>query len=209
VRSGEVGSLRRSLGHYVRDGYGGSAVTTRRFGGTVYTAATLGGTLASVAAGRPAASGSPLDPALLAAYSSDEVISAVVEAVRPIDGSIDAEANRASIRDALSELLEKYPDANLLQLDDLQRAYVVESFAATDVFRRYELDLGRTILAKAPTVPAGMARLNDVRDYIKQAVGAAFRKLERAGRPLSAGAIEHVVRDALAETFKVFEDYLE
>ncbi len=207
--SGDRGSLHRSLAHYVRSGYGGSAVATRRFGGTARTAATLAGALASVAAGRPVAPGSLLDPRLLAGRSPAEVISAVVEAVRPIDGSTDAEANRASIGDALSDLLKKYPDADLLQLDDSQRAYVIEGFTAADVFRRYELDLGRTLLEKAPTYTAALARLKDVRDYIRQVVSSSYRTLEAAGRRLTAGAVEAVVRSALANAFTVFEEYLE
>lgn len=209
ARSGNGGSLRRSLAHYIRSGYGGSTVAARRFGGTARTAATLSGALASAAAGGPSVPRSLLDPQLLAASSHADVISAVVEAVRPIDGSIDVEANRASIRDALSDLLKRYPDANLLKLDDAQRAYVIEGFTAADVFRRYELDLGRTIQEKAPTATAALARLKDVRDYIKQVVSAAYRKLEKVGQPLTAGAIENVVRDALADAFTVFEEYLE
>lgn len=197
------------MAHYIRSGYGGSAVATRRFGATARTAATLGGALASLAAGAPTAPAGALNVRLLASRSHAEVIAAVVEAVRPIDGSIDAEANRASIRDALSDLLKRYPDANLLELDDAQRAYVLEGFTAADVFRRYELDLGKTIQEKAPTAAAELARLRDVRDYIKQVVSAAYRKLERAGRPLTAGAIENVVRDALTDAFAVFEEYLE
>lgn len=165
--------------------------------------------MASVAAGGPTAHGSGLDPRLLTGRSHDEVIAAVVEAVRPIDGSLDAEASRASIGDALSDLLKKYPDANLLQLDDAQRAFVVEGFTAADVFRRYELDLGKTIFDKAPTVTAALARLKDVRDYIKEVVSASFRDLESAGRRLSPGAIESVVRSALADALMVFEEYLE
>lgn len=209
ARSGDGASLRRSLAHYVRSGYGGAATATRRFNGTARTAAALGDAMASVAAGGPTAHGSGLDPRLLTGRSHDEVIAAVVEAVRPIDGSLDAEASRASIGDALSDLLKKYPDANLLQLDDAQRAFVVEGFTAADVFRRYELDLGKTIFDKAPTVTAALARLKDVRDYIKEVVSASFRDLESAGRRLSPGAIESVVRSALADALMVFEEYLE
>lgn len=205
ARSGDGGSLRRGLAHYVRSGYGGSATATRRFNGTARTAAALGDAMASVAAGRPDA----VDPRLLLGRSHDQVIAAVIEAVRPIDGSLDAEASRVSIRYALSDLLEKYPSADLLQLDDAQRAFLVEGFTAADVFGRFESDLGTTLLEKAPTVPAALARLKDVRDYIKQVVSASFRRLEAAGRRLWAGAIENVVRAALADALMVFEEYLE
>ena len=115
ARTGDERDMRRGLGHYVRTGYGGSNVTTQRFGSTAATAGALGGALAGVASGQPAVPGSPLDPALLAGRAANEVMDAVVEAVRPVDGTQDAEAERAAIRDALSELLTRFPEADLLE----------------------------------------------------------------------------------------------
>lgn len=54
-----------------------------------------------------------------------------------------------------------------------------------------------------------LSRLKEVRDYVKQSVAAAFRKLRDAGRSLTSGRISQVVRDALRETFEVFEGYAE
>ncbi len=209
ARTGDERDMRRSLGHYVRTGYGGSRVTTQRFGSTAATAGALGGALAGVASGQPAAPGSPLDPALLAGRSMNEVMDAVVEAVRPVDGTQDAEAERAAIRDALSELLTRFPEADLLNLDPDQRGFTIERFTAIDVFRRFELDVGKTIVEKAPSAAAALARLKQVRDYVKQTVAASFRKLREAGRTLTAGRIGQVVRDALKDTFDVFEGYAE
>lgn len=208
-RSGDQRELKRSLGHYVRTGYGGSATATRRFGSTASTAGALDGALANVAAGQPAAVGSPLDPTLLAGRAAQEVMDAVVEAVRPVDGTQDAEAERAAIRDALSELLTRFPDADLLNLDAEQRSFAIERFTAIDVFRRFELDVGKTIVEKAPSAITALARLRAVRDYIKESVSAAFRKLRGSGKALTAGRVSQVVRDALRETFEVFEGYAE
>ena len=209
ARSGDGRDMRRSLGHYVRTGYGGSATATRRFGGTAVTAGALGGALARVAGGQPAEPGSPLDPALLAGRNVQEVMDAVVEAVRPVDGTQDAEAERAAIRDALTELLTRFPDADLLNLDPEQRAFAIERFTAIDVFRRFELDVGKTIVEKAPSAVTALSRLKEVRDYVKQSVAASFRKLRDAGRSLTSSRISQVVRDALRETFDVFEGYAE
>lgn len=209
ARSGDGRDMRRSLGHYIRTGYGGSATATRRFGGTAVTAGALGGALARVAGAQPAEPGSPLDPALLAGRNVQEVMDAVVEAVRPVDGTQDAEAGRAAIRDALTELLTRFPDADLLNLDPEQRAFAIERFTAIDVFRRFELDVGKTIVEKAPGAVTALSRLKEVRDYVKQSVAAAFRKLRDAGRGLTSGRIGQVVRDALRETFDVFEGYAE
>lgn len=207
ARSGDNNDLRRSLGHYVRSGYGGSKTATRRLGGTAATAAALGGALAQVASGRSAAPGSQLDPALLAGRSAQEVMDAVVEAVRPVDGTQDAEAERAAIRDSLSDLLSRFEEADLLNLDEDQRAFVIERFTAINVFRRFDLDVGKVILEHAPNAVAALARLKQARDYIKQSVAAAFRKLRDAGRAFTAGRISQVVRDALRETLEVFEGY--
>lgn len=209
ARTGDVGDMRRGLGHYVRTGYGGSATVTRRMGGTAATARALHGALSSVAAGQPAAPGSPLDPALLAGRSVQEVMDAVVEAVRPIDGTQDAEASRAAICDALSELLTRFPDADLLNLDEDQRSFAIERYTALDVFRRFDLDVGNAIREKAPNATSALSRRKQVCDYVKETVAASFRRLRDAGRAVTAGRVSQVVRDALRETFQVFEGYAE
>jgi hypothetical protein len=208
ARTGDGRDMRRGVGHYVRKGYGGAGTASRRFGGTVATARTLHGVLSSLAAGRPAP-GSPLDPALLVGRSVEEVITAVVEAVKPIDGTQDAEAARASIRDALSELLTRFPDADLMNLEADERNFVIERYAAIDVSRRFELDVGKTIQEKAPTTANALSRLKEARNYVKETVAASFRKLRDSGRTLAAGWVSRVVHDALHETFQVFEGYAE
>lgn len=209
ARTGEANSMRRGLGHYVRKGYGGAGTAVRRSGGTASTAGALYGALTDVAVGRPAPPGSPLDPALLAGRSAQEVINAVVEAVRPVDGTLDAEAGRAAIRDALSELLTRFPEADLLNLSDAQRSFAVERYVAFDVFRRFCLDAGKAIQDKAPSAATALSRLKQVRDYVKETVAAAFRKLRDAGRGITSGRVGRVVRDALRDTYEVFEGYAE
>ena len=133
-------------------------------------------------------------------------MNAVVEAVRPIDGTQDAEASRAAVRDALSELLTRYPDATLLELTDDQRLFAVERYLAHDVYRRFSLDVGKVILGKAPTAPAGLARLKEVKDYIKETVSAAFKRV-RAAATLGQQKISQLASSALKEAFTVFESY--
>jgi hypothetical protein len=132
---------------------------------------------------------------------------AIVEAVRPPDGTQDAEAGRAAIKDALAELLTMFPQADLLNLTEDQRGFAIERFVAYDVYRRFQLDLGKAIQDKAPTATVGLARLKEVKNYIKETVAAAFRKLRTAGSRLTAGRVNQFVRDAISETFEVFEGY--
>lgn len=210
ARSGERESLGRSLGHYVRGGYGGAATTARRFGGTASAANSLHGALAGLAApGAVATTTVALDRDLLAGGSADDVINAIVDAVRPVDGTQDAEAGRIAIADALSDLLQRFPEADLLKLDDAARAFVVERYVADDVFKRFELDVGKTILERAPSATAALGRLKEARDYVREVVAASFKKLNEAGRTISSGRVAGIVRDALVDAFEVFAGYSE
>ena len=52
--------------------------------------------------------------------------------------------------------------------------------------------------------------MSDALEELPDAVAAAaFRRLRNAGRTLTAGRISQVVREALRETFDVFEGYAE
>lgn len=208
AHSGSPDDLRRGLSHYVGKGLGGAATAARRFSGTAHTAGALYGALSLAAAGQPAAPGNLFDPAQLAGHTATEIMDAAVEAVRPTDGTQDAEANRLAIRDALSELLTRFPDADLLNLSEEQRLFAIERFVAFDIYTRFYLDVGQAIKDKAHNATSALARLKEVRSYIKEAVSATFRQLRFAGQALSARHITQLVSQALRETFQVFEEYV-
>jgi hypothetical protein len=208
ARTGSGDDMKRGLGHYVHKGLGGSAEAARRMGGTARTAGTLYGALSGAAGGQAPAPGSPFDPAVLAGRSADEVMDALVEAVRPVDGTQDAEASRDAIRNALSELLARHPDADLLNLSEDQRVLAIERFVALDVYNRFRLDLGKTLQHKAPTATAALARLREVKEYVRETVSAGFRALRKAGQQLGARRIAEMVRQTLRQTFEVFEGYV-
>lgn len=87
--------------------------------------------------------------------------------------------------------------------------YAIERFAATDVYRRFDLDLGKALRDKAPSAVTALSRLKQVKDYVKETVAAAFRRMRDAGRVVTAGRVNQIVRDALRDTFEVFEGYSE
>jgi hypothetical protein len=150
-----------------------------------------------------------LDTVALAGRSTEEIATAIIEAVRPVDGTQDAEAERAAMHDAMSQLLTEFPEADLLNLSDVEREFVIEKFTAIDVARRFELDVGKHLLERAPTATVAMSRLKQMRAYIAETVAASFRKLRDQGRILSPGGVARVVQAALRDTFEVFEGYEE
>lgn len=198
--------MQKSLGRYVRGGYGGSGNATRRFGGTAQVAGTLYGALSPSERTQTSLPGGNLDVAVLTGRSANDVMDAVVEAVRPTDGTQDAEASRSAIKEALSELLTKFPDAALLELTEAQRMFAVERYVAFDVFHRFWLDVGKTVQDKAPSVKAGLARLREVKDYIKETIAAAFKKVGGV-TGLTRQKVTKLAKDALKETFTVFDSY--
>ena len=206
ANSGDRGSLRRSMGHYVRTGYGGGGGLVRRMGGTATTANDLYQVLSGGA--RADGRGAAVDRTLLAGRDAREIIDAVVESTRPVDGTQDAEAAREAIADALVDLLTQYPEADLLALDPEQRAFVIERFVAIDVCRRFELDVGLAILQKAPNASTAMSRLKDIRNFVKEAVALAFRRLRDRGTAMTAATVTSVVNRAMKDAFSVFEEYL-
>jgi hypothetical protein len=200
--------LQRGLGHYVHKGLGGSPTATRRLGSVARTAGTLHGALSAIAGGQPSQTTVQLDPAVLRGRSVDEIMSAVVEAVRPIDGTQDAEADRNAIKDALSQLLDQFPDADLLNLNEDQRGLVVERFVAVDIFNRFCLDVWKAIQDKAPSPHAALTRLRAIKDYIRETVSSIFRRLRTAGETLTARRVAAIVPQTIQETYQVFEDFV-
>ena len=205
AKSGDADSMRRALGYYVQQGYGGNRTMTRRMGGTARTAARLGQVLRR----DPQVDlGAARDAALASGKNAEVVLDAIVEAVRPVDGTQDAEAARHAIRDALSDVLAEYPDADLLDLDDAQRQFVVQRYVALDVFDRFRLDVEKSLHAHAPDPLTAVRRLSEVRDYVMETVAAAFRKVESTSATPTGADLAEITTKALAETFSVFEGYV-
>ena len=177
-------------------------------GGTVRTAGRLYDTLSSAAAGDSTESGDPFDRSSLEGRLADEIMDAVVEAVRPVDGTQDAEAERVAIRNALSDLLGRFPEADLLLLSEDQCVFAIERYVAHDVYNRFHLDVGKTLQDKAPSVSAALSRLRDVRDYVHESVSLWFRAAMTAGEPLNGRRISDLARQTLQQTLEVFEEYV-
>ncbi|WP_308727311.1 Qat anti-phage system associated protein QatB [Arthrobacter sp. MYb23] len=197
--------MRRGLSHYVSTGYGGSRTFTRRMGGTATTGGRLGMLLAT---GQTVEGISLRDRALAGGSDTNIIMDAIVSAVRPEDGTQDAEGSRRSIREALSDLLERFPDADLLRLDDAQRSFVIERYAALDVYQRFFLDMGKGVIAAAADTASGLGRLREIREFIAESVAASFRRIRGDKGTATSANIGVLTQHALAQTFSIFEEYL-
>jgi hypothetical protein len=204
ARAGNDRRLHRALAHYVRTGYSGAGTMTRRMSRTATTAGRLNGVLQS---GR-APDGTELRDAILASGNdANVVLDAIVDAASPADGTQDKESSRRAIRDALSDLLVRFPDADFFALTDAQRAFVIERYTALDVYGRFCLDLQKAIMDKSADPATALRRLKQVREFIAEHVAAAFRAIRERGTSATTSNVAQLTRDALRATFSVFEEY--
>ncbi|MCR9215621.1 MAG: hypothetical protein NXI14_00320 [bacterium] len=205
AETGDRAPMQRGVGRYIGAGLGGTQTAVRRFGGTATGASALYSALGGTSSDRD----TKLDRNVLAGRTANQIIAAVVEATRPVDGSLDSEASRQSINDALSDLLKRYPDTDLLKLTEEQRVFVVERYVAYDVYLRFMLDVGQHIQDKSPTRSIALSRQRQIREYIREAVAASFRTMRNAGRTLTGGNVSSLVRSALESAFDVFVGFSE
>ena len=206
AKTGNSDCLSRGLKHYSSKGMGGGKTAARRLGGTSKTAGQLYNALTGLSSQAP---GQPpvfdkLDKNELQGRSAREIVNKVVEALSPTDGTQDSEARKRSIDNALSDLLTTYPDADLCNLDQEQVEYSVEAFAIEDLLRRFELDLGQTIIDNAPSVPEASKRLKDAKDFIREVARDSFREIKENNGYLNERNVKKIVNDALETTFDVF-----
>lgn len=206
AKHGDSSSMKRGVGQYFKKGYGGSKAAVRRFGGTISTGGSLYSALSGVSSGDTVQGFNPSD---LANSSSEEIVDQLIEVIRPIDGTQDTEASRQAIQTAFSELLAMDESIDLLNLTPENCLLVTERFIADDVFRRLELDVGKSIQKNAPSIITALGRLREVKNYIRQTVAASFRKLENAGNSPSSTTIRNTIKSVLSDTFSIFEEYIQ
>lgn len=208
AKSGGDTDLRKGLKAFVGTGYGGSKTAARRFEGTTRTAGSLFNTLSAIADKAPTLKGTDLDPGLLKGKTARQIIGAIVDAVRPSDGTQDAEASKDAVNRAFSELFNKYPEVDLLNLSIEERFSVLEYFLGNDIYNRICLDVGKIIQAKAPSSSLAQQRLGEIKQYIKSEVARVFRDEQKRYSNWNSGKVRDFVSKVISKTLNVFEDYL-
>ncbi|UKK86183.1 hypothetical protein L7H23_08830 [Sphingopyxis sp. BSN-002] len=173
-------------------------------GGSARTAGILHNALTSLANGEQLPQELGIDPLALAGLSPSEIADALVDAIRPIDGTQDAEATRDSVARALSDILDQ--NADITSLTPQQIDQVTASTLGYDVALRIELDVGKAIIAKAPTKSEGLERLQEMKDYVREVVAAEYAAERTSVGSVGRAAIERISRNAIQQAFEVFEE---
>ncbi len=208
ANTGSREDLERGLGHYVGSGLGGSGRGVRRLASTARTADALYGVLQALRTGQRPPIDLGVDLATLAGRPAREIMDLIVQAIRPIDGTQDADANHYAISAATSDLLVVYPAVDLTALNQDQIDFLIETYVGHDLCERIELDVGDSIQQKAPNPIVAVRRLEEIKDYVIAKVRAAFTARRSHGERLERGRVGALVAAVLRDTLDIFEDYL-
>jgi hypothetical protein len=205
--SGERSYLSRGVGNYFKTGYGGGRSASARLGGTAHSAGTLFGALTGGVGAERTPERDALEKAIRSGAPVENIIGVLIEAIRPTDGTQDAEGGQRALADTISELMSKHPNADLLNLTPGQLLFTMSCYVAYDVYLRFFHDIGKSVIDNAPSVSAGLARLKEAREYIREVVVAQFKKLSAAGMPSTKTRMVEMVSKVLRDAIDVFEGY--
>ncbi len=206
--SGSQDGLRRGLGHYSRSGLGGSRNASRRMAATARNAGAFYGVLHALGSGAPPEVDLGIDPADLAGLPAREIVDRIAEALSPSDGTLDAEASRTSISWAMCEFMRREPGADLLALTPEQIFLTMVLYIGGDICSRIELDIGKTILERAPDPATAVERVQEMKRYVRQVVANRFRRRSANAGPLTQREASRLATRVIQDTFEVFESYL-
>lgn len=200
VDSGDIHYLQQALSHYVKTGYGGSAIMGRRLQSTAIIADRLNAFFQA-----DAVNSELWDTVISSGNDAVMVLDTIVEIVSPIDGTLDRESSRRSIYCALSDLLDHYPNTEIVNLTDRQREFVIERYVAYDVYNRFCLDNQRNILENASDVRTVFQRLTQIQEYIVAKVAYAFKNVRKKIRRVKSSDIITIIKQVLYEVSHIFE----
>lgn len=205
AKTGERESLKRGVAHYVK-GMGGATTAAHRMGRTAQTVAALWNTLNAIQNNDTALQVLNIDS--LQGYSTEDICDKIIDVISPLDGILDAELSRKSLGCAMRDLLTMHPDVDLQKLTLSQINLLIERYIANDIFQRLELDVGRSVMASAPTPTHGIQRLEEIRNYIQSGVTSCLQDLYTNGKSISQQNAESFAARILEDTYYIFEEFI-
>ncbi|MBY5558102.1 hypothetical protein J0664_32595 (plasmid) [Rhizobium leguminosarum] len=211
TKSGDHGRLRKALGNYVRNGYGGSSTAAQRMGKSASAASGVYNVLSGNAITAADGSEAPvIDLRSLAGLSHSEVAERISEAINPGDVSLDDAGTREAVAEAVSSVLSENEDADVT---DLRPELVEECYVRTlsiSVFNILLADIGASV-TKAAHGNGVLAndRLKEISDFVREAYRVQYDRMKGAGTNISRRNSDRIARDINAQVMDIFESYLE
>jgi len=140
--------------------------------------------------------------------SVQDVIDEVIGQLTTSGGSLEEESCKDSMAQAMVELMENQPNVDLLSMSDGDIWSLVELFLAQEACNRLQLDIGQLFESSRLNPREVVARMNEMRDYLKAEISAQMRTMRQENPNPSPGQLESTMQQALQSTFAVYEGTL-
>jgi hypothetical protein len=140
--------------------------------------------------------------------AADDVVNAIVHELAPLGGSADEESLRDSMAVALSDLLAREPNLDLMSLSQNDIWTLMSLFLATEVANRVCFDMGQFFESSQIDPSTAVAREREMRDFIRSEVSVAVNALQAGTANPTRSQLNELMQRALKTTFEVFEGKL-
>lgn len=208
ARTGSRDSLGRAIGHYSRTGMGGARNAAARMRTSARSAAGLVSLLQAARDGTDARVNQWVNSLVARNPSVQDVIDEVIGQLTTSGGSLEEESCKDSMAQAMAELMENQPNVDLLSMSDGDIWSLVELFLAQEACNRLQLDIGQLFESSRLNPREVVARMNEMRDYLKAEISAQMRTMKQENPNPSPGQLESTMQQALQSTFAVYEGTL-
>lgn len=205
ARTGNDESLGRALGHYSRTGMGGSRNAAARMRVSTKSAGRLFSVLNSARDGSDPTINQWVRSLSERNPNAQDVIDEIIRQVAPPGGSLDETSCRESMAQAMQDLMEKYPDANLLHLSDSEIWMVVELFLGYEAFNRLCNDIGQIFESPSLGFREIVARVEEMKEFLKAEISVQTDVLRQATPNPTSVQLRNLLRKAVLNTFFVYE----
>jgi len=144
----------------------------------------------------------------LAGKSAEEACGLLVNAICSSDGSLDSDLARDAFFGSLSEYMDVNPDCDLSSLGQDDIFLIIEGFLSESIYQRVRVDLGERIISAAPSLAAGMDRLREVREFVREQLSSVMRQQASLMSTVTSTAVVALARETIKLTAEIFEGYL-
>ncbi|XPV68788.1 MAG: Qat anti-phage system associated protein QatB [Halarcobacter sp.] len=209
ARSGDRTSFRKSMGHYSKTGMGGAQNISKRM--RVSTKATAGlVSFINDVKNEATPEISDWHKNLISKNPTpNEIIDAIVQRVTNEGGTLDEDSIKNSMTFAMSEMLTTDPDIDLLNMGSNEVWTLIENVLSYEAKSRIELDIGQIFESSKLTPVQQVERSNEMYEYLKAEIVAQIKPFREKDPDPEITRLDAIMRQAIENTFAVFEEEIE
>ena len=204
--SGDIGSLKKALGNYSRNGMGGASKVARRMRISTSVGATLFNFLQEARGSSESEVRDWVNQLTAKNLSAYEIGDEVAKWLIATDGIIEEESCKGSIAQAVSELLTIKPTSDLGNMDNDSIWTVIELFISNEAYNRIYHDIGLLFENSKYSRKDAVSRANEMREYLKSEISAQIQELRKGTSNPTKVEMENLLQTAIKFTFEVFEE---